>query len=100
MTLRLQPTGNGVRLAVKAVPGSSRDRVTGILGDALKVCVAAPPEDGKANERICEVLAEALGVDRRSVAVVVGLASRNKTVAVDGMDEATARARIDAALRE
>lgn len=100
MTLRVQAIENGVRLAVKAVPGSSRDRIAGILGDALKVCVAAPPEDGKANDRICEVLAKALGVDRRAVAVVAGLASRNKSVAVHGVDEATARARIDAALRE
>lgn len=99
MTLRLQATDDGVRIAVKAVPGSSRDRIAGILGDALKVCVAAPPEDGKANQRICEMLAVAFGVTRRDVAVVSGQAARHKSVDVRGLDVETARARLDAALR-
>lgn len=98
MTLRVQATGDGVRIAVKAVPGSSRDRIAGILGDALKVCVAAPPEDGKANDRICEVLAAVFGVGRRDVTVVSGETARNKSVAVRGLDAETARARVDAAL--
>jgi len=49
-------------IAVKAVPGAARDEIAGLLGERLKVRVAAPPEDGKANEAICRVLAAALGL--------------------------------------
>ncbi|MFM7075771.1 MAG: DUF167 domain-containing protein, partial [Planctomycetaceae bacterium] len=51
------------RLEVKVVPGSSRDQIVGWLGDALKIKVTAPPEKGKANERVVELLAGALGID-------------------------------------
>ncbi len=98
MSLRILPTDGGVRIAIKAVPGSSRDRIAGILGDALKVCVAAPPEDGKANDRICEILATAFLVNRRDIAVVAGHSAPNKSVTVLGLDVDEARARIHAAI--
>ena len=47
---------------MKVVPGSSRDQVVGWLGDASKIKVTAPPEKGKANEAVIELLAEPLGV--------------------------------------
>jgi len=46
------------RLKVKVVPGSSRDQIAGWLGDALKIKVTAPPERGKANEAVIEILAD------------------------------------------
>lgn len=51
-------------------------------GDALKVRVAAPPVEGRANEELIALLAGALGVPRKSVTVVKGGASRRKTVSV------------------
>ncbi|MBL9078002.1 MAG: DUF167 domain-containing protein [Planctomycetes bacterium] len=79
---------------MKVVPGAARDRIAGALGDALKVQVAAPPEQGKANARLCEVLAVALAVPTRAVQVVAGHGSPRKTVAVRGVDAATALARL------
>lgn len=64
---------------IKAVPGARRDEIVGRLGDRLKVRVAAPPEGGKANAAICELLANALGVRPRDVTIVAGLASAEKT---------------------
>lgn len=98
MTLRIQDGPDGARLSVKAVPGSSRDAIAGILGDALKVCVTAPPEHGKANDRICDTIAKALSVPRRDVAVVAGLSSKQKTVLVRGLGAAEVLKRIDAAI--
>lgn len=77
-----------MQFAVKAVPGSSRDRVQGLLGTALKVQVAAPPERGKANARILEVLAAALGVPPAAVTLVAGHHAPQKRVEVRGLSAA------------
>lgn len=83
-----------VRIAVKAVPGASRDAIAGPLGDRLKVRVAAPPEDGKANRAIEALLAAACDLPARSVTVVSGHARPEKTVELRGIDEPTARRRL------
>jgi hypothetical protein len=75
----------GVWIQVKAVPGASRSRIVGWLGDHLKVAVAAPPEGGKANKAICRVLAEALGVKPQDVRVATGASSPRKKVLVAGL---------------
>ena len=48
---------------MKVVPGASRTRLAGQLGDALKVAVAAPPEAGKANAALIELLAQVFAVE-------------------------------------
>ena len=83
-----------VRVAVKAVPGSSRDAIAGPLGERLKVKVAAPPEHGKANKAIEALLATACGLPRRDATVVSGHSRAEKTVELTGIDVATARARL------
>ena len=90
---RAEFTISGVgRLSLKVVPGSSRDEVVGWLGDSLKVKVKAPPEKGRANEAVVTLLADYLGVDASSIAVVSGHGSPAKVVAVDGMDDDAIRA--------
>jgi uncharacterized protein (TIGR00251 family) len=81
------------RLGLKVVPRSSRDEVVGWLGDSLKVKVKvkAPPEKGRANEAVVALLADRLGVDASSIAVVSGHGSPAKIVAVDGMDDEAIR---------
>ena len=68
-------SGISCRLKVKAVPGASRSEIIGRLGEALKVRVAAPPEGGKANREILEMLAEKLGLPADGVTLVSGAAS-------------------------
>ena len=96
MNLPLQTRGDAVQFAVKVVPGAARDRVVGLIGDALKVQVSAPPEQGKANARVCEVLAAALGVATRAVVVQSGHGSPRKVVAVQGLAGEALLARLDA----
>ncbi len=76
--LDLQTRPDGTVLPVKVVPNASRDRVVGLLGDALKVAVSAPPEKGKANKAVAAVLAEALSLPTRQVRLVSGAASARK----------------------
>ncbi|MFN7587707.1 MAG: DUF167 domain-containing protein [Planctomycetota bacterium] len=90
--------GDDVQFAVKVVPGAARDRIAGLLGDALKVQISAPPERGRANERLCEVLAAVLGVPARSVQVTSGASNARKVVAVSGLTAELVQQRLAAHL--
>ena len=94
MTFPLTGLAGGVQFAVKVVPGAARDRIVGMLGESLKVQISAPAEKGKANERLCEVLAAALGVPFRSVQVTGGHSSPRKIVAVHGLSASDVRTRL------
>lgn len=77
-----------VQIQLKVVPGASSTALAGWLGPALKVRVAAPPEKGKANAAVLELLARALNVPKRNVAIVSGSTSPNKIVEVVGVTDA------------
>jgi uncharacterized protein (TIGR00251 family) len=83
---------------VHVQPRAGRTAVVGRHGAALKVRVAAPPVDGRANDATCALLAEVFGVAPRAVAVVSGGSSRTKRVRVDGVDAAVAGAALRRAL--
>ena len=83
-----------MKLDVKVVPKSSRDRVVGWVGDRLKVAVTAAPERGKANAAVIEVVAEALGVSRSRVRVASGERAPLKTLEIEGVGKADARSRL------
>src|SRR5437879_1830947 len=90
---------NGIIVTVLASAGSSRSKVRGIHGGALKIAVRAAPEKGKANAELETVVAEFFGVSRRNVSVVAGQTARSKKVQIIGIDAAAAQAKI-AALQE
>jgi uncharacterized protein (TIGR00251 family) len=78
----------GVVFTAKIVPGSSRTTVAGVLGDMIKIRVAAPPEKGKANECLIAYLAKQLGVKKNAVEVLSGHANPVKQVRVAGISAA------------
>lgn len=82
------------RLRVHVQPRAKRSEVAGRHGDALKVRLAAPPVDGAANEELVRLLAEALGLPRRSVRIVAGITGRDKVVEVDGLAPGEAERRL------
>jgi len=84
----------GVEVRVKVVPGATRTRIAGPLGNALKVQVSAPPERGKANAAVARLLAEALGVPAKAVRLTAGATSPRKTFVIDGVDAAEAARRL------
>lgn len=77
------PGGVVVRLHVQ--PGAARSGVVGRHGDAVKVKVAAPPVEGRANAAVVALVAEVLGVKPAQVSLVAGDTSRAKRVRVDGV---------------
>jgi uncharacterized protein (TIGR00251 family) len=74
--------GEAWLLAVRVQPNASVSEVAGEHGEELKVRLAAPPVDGKANAALVTFLARALGVPKGAVSVVRGQAGRSKTVKV------------------
>lgn len=72
----------GVTIRIHAQPGAKRTEVVGVHGDCLKLRLASPPLDGKANACLVEFLARRLRVNRAQVTITRGLASRRKTIFV------------------
>jgi uncharacterized protein len=71
------------RLDVSVVPNAKRTGADGRHDGALRVRLAAPPVDGKANEVLIAWLAGELGVPRRAVTLLRGQSSRRKQLAID-----------------
>lgn len=75
-------TEDGWLLTIRVQPGAARSGVVGAYGEALKVRVAAPANDGKANAALVRFLAALLGVPPRDVEITAGQHDRTKVVAV------------------
>lgn len=77
-------TADGWALALHVQPGAKRSGAAGLHGGRLKVRIAAPAVDGRANEELVAFVAQALGVPKRAVALAKGERSRDKLVLVAG----------------
>lgn len=84
-------------LPVRVTPAAGRDALLGWQGDVLRLSVAAPAERGKANEAALRLLAVALGLSRQRLRIVRGQTSRQKLIAIEGVDEVEVRVRLGAA---
>lgn len=87
-----------LHLRVVVHPGAGRSEVVGQHGDALKVRVAAPPVEGRANRAVIELVADLLGVKPAQVAVESGESSRTKRLQVRGVEPAEATRLLTASL--
>ncbi len=76
----------GIDLLVKAHAGSKKTGVLGLVGDSLKLGVSAPPEDGRANEALVELIAKLFTVRRSSVTLVTGKTAKSKRFRIEGVD--------------
>ncbi|HLA34390.1 MAG TPA: DUF167 family protein [Rhodocyclaceae bacterium] len=85
---------DGVMLRLHIQPGAKTTAVVGLHGDALKIRLAAPPVDGKANARLLGFLAEQLATPASQLELTSGHSSRAKRVHVRGIDAAYARAKL------
>jgi uncharacterized protein (TIGR00251 family) len=91
---------DGILLSLRISPGARRSSIEGPYGEsALKLKVAAPPVDGKANAEAERFLAESLGIPRSNVTVVWGASSRDKVVLVRGVGPSETRKLLSADLR-
>lgn len=76
--------GNGrATLTLHVQPGAKKTGIAGIHGESLKIRLAAPPVDGKANAALLAFIAKCLGLPKSAVALKSGQTSRQKVVEVD-----------------
>jgi uncharacterized protein len=90
----IQNSPNGITFAVKVHPRAKKNAITGIVGDALKLAITAPPVDGKANAACIEFFAKLLNLPRSSVTIAAGQTSRNKVIRVAGLTAQQVRDRL------
>lgn len=89
---------NSVVLNLYVQPKASKSRLVGLHDGCLKLAVAAPPVDGKANKQVLKLLATTLGVASRDLILKSGLLSRRKQVVVKSLDADTVRTIIENSL--
>ena len=76
-----------MKLQIKVIPSSSKDCITGWLDDILKIKVQAPPEKGKANKAVIQLLEKNLELPRGSIEITAGTTSTRKTVEIKSEDD-------------
>ncbi|MDB6174900.1 MAG: hypothetical protein JWL59_4211 [Chthoniobacteraceae bacterium] len=81
-------------LRIRVVPNAKRSEVAGVYGEAVRIKIAAPALDGKANEALREFLARRLDLPGRAITLISGEKSRDKIVAIEGVEPAELRIRL------
>ena len=76
----LRWNGTAATLTLHIQPGAKKTEVVGLHGDALKIRLAAPPVDGKANAALLAFIADRLQLTRSTVSLIGGQTSRRKIV--------------------
>lgn len=82
------------RLALHVQPNAKRSEILGLVNGVLRVRVAAPAKEGRANEALVDLLATLLIVPKARVRILRGLTARNKIVAVQGLSQEEALERL------
>ncbi len=90
----LRSGSDGTTLSLHIQPGAKKTEIVGLHGEALKIRLAAPPVDGKANEALLSFLATTLGVARSQITLVSGQTGRAKRVRIAILDTETIAARL------
>ncbi len=88
MSWCVQAADGSLILTLHIQPGARKTEIAGLHGEALKIRLAAPPVDGKANAALLGFLAKACGVSKSAVELVSGDTSRAKRVRLRGADPA------------
>jgi uncharacterized protein (TIGR00251 family) len=90
----IQESARGITFAVKVHPRARKNAITGVVGEALKLSLTAPPVEGKANHAVIEFFADLFAIPRSSVTIASGETSRSKVVRVSGVSKPLAEKRL------
>ncbi len=89
--LDIKEENNAVTIKVRVQPRSAKNQICGLMGDALKIKLTAPPVDGEANKELQQYLAKVFKVAKSQVEIISGLKGRSKTVRINGINTAQAK---------
>lgn len=90
----------GTVFSVRVTPGAKRSAITGLYGEgAVRISIAAPPANGKANAELRSYIAKILGIRRSGAPLIWGASSRDKRILVSGADADDVRERLMTLLR-
>lgn len=92
-------SAKGVSFAVKVHPRARKNQITGVVGEALKLALTAPPVEGKANEAAVDFFADFFDIPRSSVTIASGETSRSKVIRVTGINADAVRRRLEEILQ-
>ena len=95
-TLHLRSRTTGCVLTVRVQPGARENSITGVHDGALKVSLKVPPTDGRANEALLKLLADAVAVPRANLQLLSGATSRTKFVLLEGVTASDLQSRLAA----
>ena len=95
----IQQAVGGCVICVRVIPRASKNQIQGVLGDALKIRLQAPPVEGKANEALVRFLADTLRLPARNIGLLSGATGRNKRLRLEGLDVAEACSRLNVSER-
>jgi uncharacterized protein len=96
----IKESATGVTFAVKVHPRARKNAIAGVIGDALKLALTAPPVDGKANQAVMEFFADLFAISRASVTIASGETSRTKIIRVSDISAEQARQKLQSALEK
>jgi uncharacterized protein (TIGR00251 family) len=77
----------GLTFPVKVQPGASQSAIQGVEGEFLKVRLAAPPVDGKANEELIKLISKLLNLPKSRISIRTGVSSRRKVLLLEQFPE-------------
>lgn len=100
MAIEIIQKDTGLILPVRAQPGAKRNCVVGEHDGALKVAVQAPPEDGKANDAITDLLRKSFGISKQQMELLSGHTSRDKKFLLTGITLEQLQAKITSLLSD
>ena len=86
MSARVLTKPQGLSISVKVVPGASKTVIVGFEGDFVKIRLAAPPVDGKANRELIDYISKLLSVPKSKVHIQSGLTSKRKVIRIENDD--------------
>ncbi len=87
-----------MRLKIKVIPGASRNQVSGWWGDRLKIRVQAPPESGKANKAVINVIEKSFVLLKGTVQIESGFTSSKKVITISGYTDHEITAKLNAVI--
>lgn len=84
-------TETAIIFKVYLQPRASQEGIDGLMGDAVKVRIAAPPVEGKANKALQRFLAKRLAIPPSQIEIIAGQRSRNKLLRITGVSREAAQ---------